>query len=263
MDVLLDIGNSRLKWAWLSQGELSGAAVAGHRDRAIDSVVAEIRDYEWHPPEHVIVASVTGPELTNRLVDIFVRGTAAQLVIARSEAHALGVRSGYREPAQLGVDRWMGLLAARAIHSGAICVVQAGTAVTIDALAPDGQHEGGLIVPGLKLMTDALAGGTHRLGSAEPEFAAGVSAVGFAGDTATAIRLGPLVAMRSLVQHCVSDVASRHGAVTVVLTGGSAPALIAVLDVPALHRPMLVLEGLARRYGAPAAAEGRSDSPRP
>jgi type III pantothenate kinase len=147
----------------------------------------------------------------------------------------------------------MGLLAAHACISGAACVVQAGTAVTIDALAPGGQHEGGLIVPGLDLMMAALLCGTSRLGAAVQAGAAGPSADGLALDTGAAIRLGPLLALHALVQHCAAAATRRHGPTRVVLTGGSAPALLAGLEGPVVHRPMLVLEGLALRYGeAPA-----------
>lgn len=248
MKLLLDIGNSRVKWAWLAGGKFVDSAVVTHRDRPLDRVLGELRRVPRHSPMQIVVASVANAVFTTSVVDAFAAGTPAEVVMAKSEGTALGVRNGYRQPTQLGVDRWMGLLATRAFARDAACIVQAGTAVTIDIIAPDGRHQGGLIVPGPELMIATLVSDTDRLGSAAGEIPAGPAACGLALDTASAIGLGPLAALRSLIASCAMDAAERYGPTTIVLTGGSAPALLAGLPASAMHRPLLVLEGLALRY---------------
>ena len=74
---------------------------------------------------------------------------------------ACGLRNGYRDPAQLGVDRWLAMCAAWQQFPGSLCVVDAGTAVTIDVVAADGAHSGGLILPGVCLDGNRAATGNR------------------------------------------------------------------------------------------------------
>src|SRR5436190_10115346 len=89
------------------------------------------------------------------------RGLA--LTVVRSQAEQLGVANGYRDPAQLGSDRWAALIAANRVGPGHKLVVNAGTALTIDALTAEGRFLGGVIVPGPALMRHSLDRGTAGL----------------------------------------------------------------------------------------------------
>ena len=154
---------------------------------------------------------------------------------ARSVRMLAGVVNGYREPERLGVDRWLALLTAwRELHGGAV-VVSAGTALTVDILAADGQHNGGYIVPGLRLMRHALVSGTSGVRPAAetlPSLAPGRS-------TTEAVLHGCMAMAVALIERARRDVATP-----VVLSGGDAGALAPWLAGPVLQRPDLVLDGL-------------------
>ena len=272
MKLLVDIGNSRVKWAFGTAGRL-----VGHGDALLDGAAGlrPLLDSHWGPDD-IRIANVAGTAagawIAARLEERF--GVAP--VFARSAATGAGVRNGYIEPGQLGVDRWLAICAAFASYRGPVCVADAGTATTIDIVAPGGEHQGGLILPGIELMQSALLRGTGDLarlfGTAD-----GLVAGGFVGgnvpdvlgpsimlgrDTATAIRYGALQATASLVRACMARLSdgALPGAVlpALLLTGGAAPALQAALlgsdtapdagpspGFRLMYRPHLVLEGLA------------------
>ena len=155
MKLLVDIGNSRMKWAWLDKDGLANPGSMPHGGQvprqALDAVRAT-----GHRPAAILVASVVVPALTTAIVESLRQALAASVLIAQTEAAAAGVRNGYVEPRQLGVDRWLAMLAAFARYKTAVCVVDAGTALTVDAVAPDGRHLGGMMVPGPALMRSSV-----------------------------------------------------------------------------------------------------------
>lgn len=231
--ILIDAGNTRLKWAvaedgrWLAQGR---------NDYADWSALRE----ELAPGMPCFIASVAGAAQEERL--------AAQLRDAGIEASWLtagaefaGVRNGYLNPQQLGVDRWMGLIGARMRSCGPALVVSAGTAMTVDALSADGVFLGGVIVPGASLMRQSLLQGTARIGEAPGAWQA------FPRATADAVHSGIVAALCGAIQlqHARLAAVSSKGP-TCLLTGGDAERLLPHLTVPAQHVPALVLEGIDR-----------------
>jgi len=240
MSLLLDLGNTRLKWARLEQDQLTDVGAM-----AWDRI-----DAEGLPPEWIEAARAAGRVRAASVAGAARDGLIAQALDAhglpapawvRSPAQACGVRNAYREPARLGVDRFLGLVAAH--HAGlAPCVVaSAGTALALDALTGDGLHLGGLIAPGPRLMQQSL----HQAAAQLPEPGdAPVSEV--ADDTASAIASGCWQAALGLIERFHARMRSRLGAdAGVILCGGDAGALAARLSLPAELRPDLVLEGLA------------------
>jgi type III pantothenate kinase len=162
-----------------------------------------------------------------------------------------GLRNGYREPRQLGVDRWLALRGACAREpQSAACVIAAGTAFTLDLVLPGGEHLGGLIVPGLSLMQEALKGATGNLArlSAEDPPPVGAESAGsglVAQATGEAMVRGALWALASLAAHHLAALRDRVPGARLIVTGGDAPQLLSLLPTSAEHRPHLVLEGLA------------------
>jgi type III pantothenate kinase len=191
------------------------------------------------PPSVVAACSVAGSA-----ADAAIERLAARLAVplqrVQPTAMAAGVRNLYGVPGNLGADRWAALVAARARSRGAALVVDAGTAMTVDALAADGRFLGGLIVPGYDLMRSALARGTARLPVAAGRFDP------FPRSTDDAIVTGALQAMAGAVSRTRDAMlAAGESAPQLVLTGGSAPLLLPVLEGFApLHVPSLVLEGV-------------------
>lgn len=271
MKLLVDVGNSRLKWAF---GTAAGFVAQGEAPRGGADEFSGLLD-AGHAPDEIRVANVAGTGAGARLAARLQERFGIAPLFARSAASGAGVRSGYADPTQLGVDRWLAVCAAFARYRAAVCVVDAGTATTIDVVRGNGEHQGGLILAGITLMQSALLGGTGDLARlSATSHAAGdgatpaVAACHVAGgtiplgrDTAAAIRHGALQATACLVGACFEQLRGGtppDGApALLVLTGGAAPPLgAAVLRMagagggagPAYrleHRPQLVLEGLA------------------
>lgn len=245
MTLLVDIGNSRVKWARLGPdgivGEQSAAAYA-------DWSVAQ-----WHhalfragPADRVLAASVAEDSTDAALVAAaqLAGGRAVQFVATTREA--AGVRNGYADPELLGVDRWVAVIGAYARVRGACVVADLGTAATVDVVAADGSHLGGYIVPGPALMVAALLHSTSDLGARHAAGGVARSPQGFADNTRDAIERGGRLALAALVDRCVVDAGRREGRQPrLLVTGGAAAEVLPHLATPAEHVADLVLRGLA------------------
>lgn len=252
--LLVDLGNSRFKWALAAAGTLHTPGAFAHAEAA--SVSPDL-DREWKnlpAIDAVFVASVA-PLALDVEVEAFARqrfGIAAEFV--RSPAEALGIRNAYAEPQRFGVDRFLGLAAIHARAARAQVLVGVGTAMTLDALYADGTHLGGWILPSPALMRASVLARTARVGVAD-----GVLA-DFATNTADALHSGSLHAASGAVERFVANAARELGRwPEVVLTGGGAVALAPLLP-GAEQRDDLVLEGLALWANAARTPEfARSD----
>jgi type III pantothenate kinase len=235
--LLIDIGNSRVKWGWGRAGRIEpGESFA-------TLAASQGFNHYWDnapPPAQVVVSNVAGAEIGTAVQAYTVKrwGLAPRLV--SSSAQSCGVGNGYAFPEKLGVDRWLALIGARHLDHGPCCIADCGTALTFDALDGAGVHLGGLIAPGLGLMRAALARGTHGLALVEADGRSGL-----ARDTAAAIVAGTRLAAAGLVERAYRESALRLGCQPrLLLTGGDAPSLGEELTMPFEFRPHLVLEGL-------------------
>lgn len=161
---------------------------------------------------------------------------AASIFVARSTAAALGVSNAYEQPERLGVDRWLSLLAAHRYYPGKRCIVDCGTAITVDIL-DQGRHLGGLIAPGLATMRKSLHSETAALDAVDCS-----SDLHFARHTAAAITGGTLMAAIGLIRSAMQRLAGDY---RLLLTGGDAELLAAKLELPLIVDRDLVLKGLS------------------
>jgi type III pantothenate kinase len=169
----------------------------------------------------------------------------ADVHFARSEKRGWGVTNSYRQPRRLGVDRWVAMIGAFAEFGGSVCIVDAGTAITVDSLDESGRHLGGVIAPGYRLMLGSLASGTSDLdpNAAPPEALAGDI---FATDTLPAIQRGAAYAMAALVDRVVTEAEkSLSSGSHLVLTGGDAEMIQPLLEHDSKLVADLILRGLA------------------
>ncbi|HEX7814331.1 type III pantothenate kinase [Dyella sp.] len=238
MKLLLDLGNTRLKWA-LRDGEAMRArgAVAWHDD--IETVLSAM----WGglgAVAQVLGASVVDAAREVRVAAIAQSVCGRQVSWLRTPAQGCGVLSAYAEPERLGVDRFLAMVCAW--HEGdAPCVlVGVGTALTLDALDAQGRHLGGLIAPGPQLMQQSLWGATARV---RPEPGQILDA---ADNTADAVASGCWQAAVALIERFVSRQSPNlGGSPRVVLGGGDAAALQPLLAMPSKLTEDSVLRGLA------------------
>jgi len=251
MILLLDLGNSRIRAAVLENGEMTPLGAIEHRGVGLGPAVAEAKRF----PDgigRIVVGCVAGPALRQTLAQALQERFGIEAEFIEASRAACGVSNAYPEPERLGADRWADLVAAHARGHEAACIVDAGSALTVDGLI-GGRHVGGLISPGLGLMRSALFQETGNLRSLSEQPLSGGTAL-FANDTHEAIVRGTLLSAVGLIQRCRSELAHQIGrSPELLVTGGDAERLMPLLETSAVHLPWLTLEGLARIAAAPAA----------
>jgi type III pantothenate kinase len=255
MAMLVDIGNTRIKWASLERGRLVGRGSAVHRDSLDESLLAFDAALPAQP--RIIASNVAGAAVGARLEALVATRPGASLELVATSAERFGVRCAYAEPSRLGVDRWVAVLAAHHAQRprAAACVLNAGTAVTFDAVDGSGAHLGGLILPGASLQAAALDRYTSNIGRTAPATAVARGLELLGRNTDVAVAHGAWLALAAALDRAVATVASALGAKPVVyLTGGDADALHGWLETRVELRADLVLEGLALFAGARAEA---------
>ncbi|SDQ35155.1 type III pantothenate kinase [Pseudoxanthomonas sp. CF385] len=237
---VFDVGNSRLKAAPLhADGRLGEAVAVPHGEGGIASALDAALPQAATRSASAIVASVASAARTAAVVD-WLATRFDSISIARTQPALLGVRIAYADPARLGVDRFLGLLAARARGAQAWLVVGVGTALTVDLLDAQGVHHGGRIAPSPTLMRAALEQAAAQLPAQGGVYAE------FATDTPDALASGCDGAALGLIERSLAQAGERLGIRPgLLLHGGGAEALRPWLPDATLA-PGLVLEGLAR-----------------
>ena len=242
--LLIDIGNSRLKWCVVRGGRLGRQQALDLVGRGLPDLAALLESAAG--ATSVVVSSVAGTA-RDRALSRAVRaaGLPAPRFVA-SESRTAGVTNGYRDPWRLGVDRWMAVIGAwHDAGCRAVCVVDIGTATTVDVVDAKGRHRGGLIVPGPALMTHSLLAGTRGIAS-RAQGGRRAASTGLGRDTASALQRGARLATAALVARAARDARREQGrGCLVYLTGGGAKDVLPLLDIEVRHQPDLVLRGLA------------------
>lgn len=250
IQLLIDAGNSNLKWSWLDGAGMGPVFRTCHRTQSL-AAIAEIHWQDHRPPAAVLVSNVAGAALGQALTNWCQGQWEITPNLLRSPAEALGLRNGYDHPERLGIDRWLAMLAAFRERGGPLCVVDLGTAITIDLVDRQGHHLGGTILPGLETMRRALLD-TTRIPPPEPADHAPLLCT----DTADAVNGGGVQAAAALVERMLHAAAPRlGGAPQLILSGSDAPRLAAVLPRPSRIEADLVLHGLRLMTQPPASPE--------
>jgi type III pantothenate kinase len=237
--LLIDLGNTRAKWMW-AKGRALDTESAERGDVA--ALAAACRADEAPRPVAVLVSSVASPAMTREIQDLCATCWGAPAQVLRSRAEQGGVRNGYAEPGQLGVDRWLAIVGAADRYRLPLIVWDLGTATTLDAVDAGGQHLGGWILPGPSTMLDALR---RRTQLPVPPDLRGAGPIAPGTSTAECIARGVLAAQIASLHHFIAESSSRGVAhPLVVVTGGAAAALLPLLDLEHVHDPWLVFRGM-------------------
>lgn len=243
--LVVDIGNSRIKWATIKAGVLGSQEAADYQDDTLEKeldAAFENRD----KPAAITYCSV-GASATGHILEHWARehwGIEAARV--RTAAEGFGVRCAYARPETLGADRWAALVACRHQRKGAAVVVDCGTAITLDAITEGGQHLGGVIVPGVTLMRHALATRTNQIPVQDSD-----NRKVMAKSTADGVAAGTLYAAAAAVDRLAGEMAaSLPPGSARILTGGAMEQLRPLMATEFEVEPSLVLYGLAVIAGA-------------
>lgn len=241
--LLVDIGNTFVKW-----GRYTVVANAPAQPNCLDSghalleeIPALAAQLRKHPvPERIVISNVAGTRVRAtmlRLLEIWPDAPPPYWVIPKDEQ--CGVKNGYRNPAQLGSDRWAAMIGARALHGGrAVLVVCCGTATTVDMLTAQGRFAGGCIMPGVGTMLRSL----HEKTAALPD-ADGVYTT-YPIQTVDAIVSGCQHAQAGAVERIYDLYRRDHADLLCLVSGGAAKALTPHLAIVFRYHDNLVLEGL-------------------
>ena len=242
MMLLVDIGNARIKWALQDADSWTVGEPLQRQKRAFKDI-ARPAWKDLDVPERVIVSNVAGEEYRKSVHTWVKRRWKVAPEFLPVTERLCGVSNAYSVPQRLGADRWAGLLAVHARYKEAAVVIDCGTAITIDAIAADGRHLGGLIAPGMELMTSAL---TDHAPGIQIEEADNKDIALLGRSTEAAVSGGVLYTAVALVERVFMDLQGELGNRTKrVLTGGDASRILPLLGNQPEYIPDLVLKGLA------------------
>jgi type III pantothenate kinase len=237
MLLLLDVGNSRLKWALVSGGQWITRGAVAKQD------IGALALGQWQNlprPKAAIGVNVAGEAVRVRVEGQLARWRLRPRWFTATESQC-GVRNAYQEPAQLGSDRWAAVVGAWQREHARCIVVNAGTALTIDALDGEegkGVFRGGLIVPGLRIMRQSLAQNTAALKLLPGEFEA------MPTSTANAMWTGAIHAACGSIERLRATLAGGQELPRCLISGGGAAELAPHLNAPIAVIDNLVLEGV-------------------
>jgi len=236
LQLYIDRGNTALKWQVLSNSALMDEGVFSN-----DVPVAEgLSSLAKQPLSNIYVSSVASADFCQQLTVWAKAQAQPNPVFVESTREACGVVNAYEEAGQLGVDRWLAMIAARSIYPGVLCVVDSGTALTMDFLLENGEHIGGFIVPGAALMQRSLLNNTQKIHLADT-----LSGKGLGTNTSEAVTFGIEQILQIFVREKLSDIEKMHNKkATLVLTGGHAKDLAKGLVNEFYLEKDLVLQGL-------------------
>ncbi|NOR71784.1 MAG: type III pantothenate kinase [Methylomarinum sp.] len=237
MKLLLDIGNTRIKWCVEKNGEISARGNVSYKLMDFSQEIQQCWS-KLDTPQLLAISSVSAKEIRQQLVTIAKQNWPdINVFIAKSSVQACSVTSAYQDAEKLGVDRWLSLIALRHYYPEINCIVDCGTAITLDCLDETGQHLGGLISPGVQLMKKSLYQGTEDLGFINKPYS-----LGLADSTDSAIYTGTIYAAAGLIEKAVRDLCQSKA---LVLTGGDAELIANILKLEVIVEPDFVFKGLS------------------
>jgi type III pantothenate kinase len=244
MILVIDVGNTRLKWAWLSSTGLSDQQAVVHRGSRPESW-STVLFTSPQRPERVLISNVAGEKMGRMLSKLTKKSFGVKAEFVTAEAQFQDLSNGYLDPRLLGVDRWLAVIGAWTAARTALCVVDAGTAVKVDSVDANGQHLGGLIVPGIHMMRETLLKQTSDIARAAEQSTPSLAGV-LANNTIGAVSRGAVFALAGMTD-LVADFISQHvGAKPkLFITGGDAGLITGAMRLQGEIVPDLVLRGLA------------------
>jgi type III pantothenate kinase len=239
MIALFDSGNSRLHFAWWDGETVRNPLHVPYPENPdlfsslINELLSSIPDIER------IAACSVSPLYREPLFGILHSLAPGKLAVARTAAD-LRVRVQYDHPEDYGIDRALAALSAWTIFRNSCVVIDAGTALTVEAVDRDGTVTGGFILPGAAAMARALASETGL-----PFVLPDMGCLSPGNSTQSTIAHGIAGGIAGAVDKLYEISSGTVGSgVRVIITGGGGEKLLPLLSFRAEYRPNLVLEGL-------------------
>jgi len=239
--LLIDAGNTRLKWCWVDGDDIPLEPDACEYE-VFESDGVDVFITDGQEADEVLVCNVAGQDFEQELTTAFAYWDIRPRFV-RSQVRQGEVINAYENPQDLGVDRWMALLGAWMQNKDAACIVDCGSAVTIDVLDDSGRHLGGLIVPGLEMMQNALLDGTSLTLDGKSQSRKSTSLL--ASDTVSAIEAGSIYAVVALIDRIRQDSEEALGReLPLLISGGDVDLIQPLLDGECSYEPLLIFHGM-------------------
>ena len=247
MNILFDIGNTSIDWAIEEQGEFSKYGKMNHGAIPVHDGLDKQFHMENLQPEHILLANVGDSRIMASLTSWVEKYWQVELWQAQVLSEFNGLKNSYTDTRQMGVDRWLAMVAAWDSHKSALCIVSCGTALTIDLIDESGQHLGGYIMPGINLMQQALVQNTEQINSP----ISNTISIDLAKDTSSAINHGACLAAIATIDRAVAMSQDKYKLkATCIITGGAASLIKPALNQTFLYEPDIVLRGLSLSHKA-------------
>jgi type III pantothenate kinase len=240
MILLIDMGNSRIKWALWDGAQLFEQMACPYQDELVGVCLGKLLRHRAIDDIHIssVAKKDIEQDLLRRLQDVY----KCDVSFAHSRRQMLGLINGYTNPLSLGVDRWLTMLAAYQQGHVSSCVVDCGSAMTIDLVREDGRHLGGMIMPGLTMQLDSMQRSLARLGNTSQT----ENKMAWGRDTASGMMAGGMLSLVGAIEYAMDYAQRELGAYPrLILTGGDAPRIYPYLSHDYEYHEYLVLEGLA------------------
>lgn len=264
MILLIDIGNSRSKWVltneasginWQASGQWNNQGFAEvHWLAQLNAIKETVNQESGAKVEAIAISCVSNEEVWKLLQDYCEQVFAVPPLLPQSSREYQSQQgrrlvNSYKVTEALGIDRWLAMIAGVELTAQAFAVIDAGTAITLDVVDSKGQHLGGHIIPGHKLMQSSLLGDTGRIAwSAQHNREAQSDSGWLANNTQQAIELGTLEASVAYLEYSIDKLCAQFQLQTVIVTGGDAEQLIGLLKLNSKkqlkYQKDLVLQGL-------------------
>ena len=249
MMLVVDIGNTRIKWACMTGGDVVDPGEAVH-ERIPGAALELLAEAVPGRPDRVVAVNVAGAGFVAAFTEFVQRRWSLVPEFVSTEHRGYGVRCAYSDPSRMGSDRWVALIAGFRLAGGAACVIDAGTAVTLDAVDSRGFHMGGLILAGPRIIATALDRQTSGIGETRGRSRPGRGTAVLGASTDEAVARGAMLGLAGALDRAISAVTGELGEQPpVYLTGGDAERLASWLETHCEFRPHLVLEGLGSIAG--------------
>jgi type III pantothenate kinase len=240
----IDAGNTRLKWRLLEYSDqqvkkiksdsVLAPGLTGELPESFETQLSELKRVKI---KKIRASNVRG-DIFKKSLSIFCNNNfSLDVDYAFVSAECAGIKNAYQNFETLGVDRWLAMLAAYRSANSSVCIVDCGSAITVDLIDVDGQHEGGFIVPGLQLMQRSLGEHTANL-KYDPQSAINIEP---GKNTAVAINHGVLMMALGMLEKI-----QQHWGIdrSWYLTGGDADILASFINWQYKINPDLVMDGL-------------------
>jgi type III pantothenate kinase len=241
LKLYVDIGNSNIKLVTFDENFSQVITLSYSKSSTSDLIFDALS--KLSVPDKVICINVAGEKVYEQFF-LYCTETwnRVPVLIDIDKSYPIqGVKTGYHEPTQLGIDRWMAIIAAWNRVNNKVMVIDAGSALTIDLVNEEGQHLGGYIVPGSYLMAKSLLDNTKILSD--------ISTDGFGTDpghsTAECIANGSGRALISLIMDIFRTINENQQVhYKCIITGGGAKKIIEHLPGIMDYQPLLIFEGM-------------------